>query len=296
MSARDIARRDLVVVTGKGGVGKSFIAAALASAFADAGRRTLLCTLDERIDAARFVGASSANFRAAEVRPHLFVSSVEPEASLKEYLKLHLHLPFVTSVTPIAAVLDFVATAAPGVREIVTVGKVAYEVREQHYDVVVVAAPATGHVAGHLAAATTLQDLVGGGLIRQQTQWMRAILQNRDRTSAVVVTSLEETPVNESIELIASLRDTADVGVDAIIANRMAPAIAPGVASEELRQMLDDSHGPDVQLARRAVERREAHLAQWHRLRAGAPQTDVVVIGEGSIDEVARALAEELSL
>ena len=296
MAARDIARRDLVVVTGKGGVGKSFIAAALASAFADAGRRTLLCTLDERVDAARFVGATEANFRATEVRPGLFVSSVEPEASLKEYLKLHLHLPFVTSVTPIAAVLDFVATAAPGVREIVTVGKVAYEVRERHYGVVVVDAPATGHVAGHLAAATTLQDLVGGGLIRQQTQWMRAILQNRDRTSAIVVTSLEETPVNESIELIASLRDTADVGVDAIIANRMAPAVVPTTARDEANDLLDHSHGPDVQLARRALQRREAHLAQWNRLRAGAPTTDVVVVGEGSINDVARALAEELSL
>ena len=285
MSARDIARRDLVVVTGKGGVGKSFIAAALASAFADTGRRTLLCTLDERIDAARFVGATAANFRAAEVRPHLFVSSIEPEASLKEYLKLHLHLPFVTSVAPIAAVLDFVATAAPGVREIVTMGKVTYEVREEHYDVVVVDASATGHVAGHLAAATTLQELVGGGLIRQQTEWMRAILQNRDRTSAI-----------ESIELIASLRDTADVGVDAIIANRMAPAIAPGAASEDLNELLANSHGPEVQLAQRAVDRREAHLAQWHRLRTAAPDTDVVVIGEGSIVEVARALAEELSL
>jgi S-methylmethionine-dependent homocysteine/selenocysteine methylase len=125
---------------------------------------------------------------------------------------------------------------------------------------------------------------------------MRAILQNRDRTTAVVVTALEETPVNESIELLAALRDVADVGVDCVIANRMAPAVVPGTAREAAETLLNNSSGPDVQLARRAWQRRDAHLEQWNRLRAGAPGTDVVIVGEGSLDEVARSLAEELSL
>ena len=79
-------------------------------------------------------------------------------------------------IGPLAKVFDFVATAAPGVHEILTVGKLCYEVRERHYDLVVVDASASGHIVGQLAAPQAINQLVQVGLIRQQTDWMLDIL------------------------------------------------------------------------------------------------------------------------
>ena len=102
--------------------------------------------------------------------------SMDTEASLREYLRLNLKIPVVGRIGPLAKAFDFVATAAPGVREILTVGKLCYEVRERHYDLVVVDAPATGHIVGQLAAPQAINDLVKVGLIRTQTDWMLDIL------------------------------------------------------------------------------------------------------------------------
>ena len=107
------------------------------------------------------------------------------------------------------------ATAAPGVREILTVGKLCYEVRERHYDLVVVDAPATGHIIGQLAAPQAINDLVKVGLIRTQTDWMLDILSDPDRTGLVAVTTPEEMPVAETLELagrVARRDDGAAVG------------------------------------------------------------------------------------
>ncbi len=104
-------------------------------------------------------------------------------------------------IGPLAKAFDFVATAAPGVREILTVGKLCYEVRERNYDLVVVDAPATGHIVGQLAAPQAINDLVKVGLIRLQTDWMLDILSDPRRTGLVAVTTPEEMPVTETIEL-----------------------------------------------------------------------------------------------
>ncbi len=115
---------------------------------------------------------------------------MDTEASLREYLRCNLRIPVVGRIGPLAKAFDFVATAAPGVREILTVGKLCYEVRENHYDLVVVDASATGHIIGQLAAPQAINDLVKVGLIRSQTDWMLDILSDpghdrpRDRDHA----------------------------------------------------------------------------------------------------------------
>ena len=127
--------------------------------------------------------------------------SMDTEASLREYLKLHLRIPVVGRIGPLAKAFDFVATAAPGVREILTVGKLCWEVRERHYDLVVVDAPASGHIVGQLAAPQAINDLVKVGLIRSQTDWMLEILSDARQTGLVAVCTPEEMPVSETLEL-----------------------------------------------------------------------------------------------
>src|SRR5579859_7971426 len=190
----DLLDRKLLFVTGKGGVGKTSVAAALAVLAADRGRRTLVCEVDAKGNLADFLETGPTRFEERQIMPRLWAMSMDTEASLKQYLSLQLKLPLVARVGPLARMFDFVATAAPGVKEIVTVGKLCWEVREGHYDLVVVDASASGHIVSQLAAPQAINQLVQVGLVRQQTDWMLEILGDRRTTGLVVVATPAEMP------------------------------------------------------------------------------------------------------
>jgi anion-transporting ArsA/GET3 family ATPase len=221
--------RRLLLVTGKGGVGKSTVAAALAWLASTSGKRVLACEFDAKGDlAVCLAGAGGVvgpptGFQPREIHPRLWAMSMDPEASLREYLKLQLHLPLVTRIGALSNVFDFVASAAPGVREIVTVGKIAYEVKQRHWDLVVVDATASGHIVGQLRAPQAINELVGVGAIRNQTSWILDILDDPATTGLVVVATPEEMPVNETIELCRRVEQDTGVDLAAVVVNRLLP-------------------------------------------------------------------------
>src|ERR1700751_5860376 len=120
---------------------------------------------------------------------------------------------------------DFVASAAPGVKEIVTVGKLCWEVRERHYDTSVGDASASGHIVGQLAAPQAINQLVQVGLVRQQTGWMLEILDDPATTGLVVTAPPAEMPVSETLELISRLGAETNVDLAAVIVNRVLPEL-----------------------------------------------------------------------
>src|SRR5215207_2021741 len=128
-SAQLLDRR-LLFFTGKGGVGKSTMAAATAILAAQHGRRVLLVEVDAKGDVTALFEHAPVGFTPKEVHPGVLAMSMDTEASLQEYLKLNLKVPVLGRLGPLAKALDFVANAAPGVKEILTVGKIAWEVRE----------------------------------------------------------------------------------------------------------------------------------------------------------------------
>jgi anion-transporting ArsA/GET3 family ATPase len=217
--------RRLLFVTGKGGVGKSTIAAALGLLAAEQGKRTLVCEVDAKGNLADFFEAGDTSFTAREVHPNLWAMSMDTEESLKEYLSLQLKIPLLARIGPLARTFDFIAAAAPGVKEILTVGKLAYEVREQHYDLVVVDAVASGHIVGQLTAPQSINELVQVGMVRNQTQWMLDILTDPLRTGVVIVSAPEEMPVTETIELADRLGTETDVDLAAVVVNRVLPEL-----------------------------------------------------------------------
>ena len=202
----DLLERKLIFVTGKGGVGKTTIAAALAWLAASRGQRTLVCEVDAKGNLADFFETAPTRFEEREIAPRLWAMSMDTEASLKQYLSLQLKLPLVARVGPLAKMFDFVASAAPGVKEIVTVGKLCWEVKERHYDTVIVDASASGHIVSQLAAPQAINQLVQVGPVRQQTGWMLDILDDPATTGLVVVATPAEMPVSETLELTARLR------------------------------------------------------------------------------------------
>ena len=181
--------------------------------------------MDAKGDVAGFYEAPPTGFNEKEILPGLFAMTMDTEASLREYLKLQLRIPVVGRIGPLAKAFDFVATAAPGVREILTVGKPVYEVRERNYDLVVVDAPASGHIVGLLAAPQAINNLVKVGLIRSQTDWMLEILSDPPTTGLVAVCTPEEMPVNETIELAERVKNETTVQLSAVVVNRVLPEL-----------------------------------------------------------------------
>ncbi|MHB1709822.1 MAG: ArsA family ATPase [Acidimicrobiales bacterium] len=271
----------LVFVTGKGGVGKTTVASALALFASQQGRRVLVCEVDAKGDVSGFFEAPPTGFKEKEIFPGLFAMTMDTEASLREYLKLQLRIPVVGRIGPLAKAFDFVATAAPGVREILTVGKLCFEVREGNYDLVVVDAPASGHIIGQLAAPQAINDLVKVGLIRSQTDWMLDILSDPGKTGLVAVCTPEEMPVNETVDLAGRVKRETTVRLSAVVVNRVLPelfsrqeesvfdALATTGPTEHLAELVGGDPRPVLEAASLAVTMRRTRSTHLDRLRDG---------------------------
>jgi len=277
----DLLDRKLLFVTGKGGVGKTTVAASLALLAAGRGRKTLVCEVDAKGNLADFYETGPTGFDEREVLPGLWAMSMDTEASLRQYLQVQLKLPLVARIGPLAHMFDFVASAAPGVKEIVTVGKLCWEVRERHYDTVVVDASASGHIVSQLAAPQAINQLVQVGLVRQQTGWMVDILSDPATTGLVVVATPEEMPVTETLELTARVRDETDVALAAVVVDQVLPELFGRGEEEVFDRLLEpDAEGalaeavgspvrPLLDAARLTVTRRRSRTEHLERLRAG---------------------------
>ncbi len=270
--------------------------ASLALLAAQHGTNVLACEVDAKGNLADFYETARLDFRPREVQPRLFAMSMSTEESLQEYLRLQLHLPAIARIGPLARAFDFVATAAPGVREILTVGKLAYEARQRHYGLVVADASASGHVVGQLIAPKAIDELVKVGPIHDQTGWMLDVLGDPAITGLVIVTTPEEMPVNETIELVERVRTETDVDLAAIVVNRVLPelfsrvdeemferlrepamatgiagACGPGPKRPSERENTADATAAVFEAARLAVTLRRTRAGHLDRLRDSVP-------------------------
>ena len=316
----DLLDRQVLFVTGKGGVGKSTVSAALAWLGATLGKRVLAVEVDQKGNLTDFFEHDRVGYEPVEVQRSVWALTINPEDSLEEYLRVQLRMPLLSRIGPVARIFDFVATAAPGVREILVTGKIAYEARERQarsndpkWDLIVVDSQATGHVVAQLEAHRTIGDLVQVGAVRNQTEWMGDILEDPKRTGVVVVATPEEMPVAETIELYGRFRDRTKVDVAAVVVNRVLPEIF-GRHEEEtfealtepkpaaiITEEIDADPTPMFEAARLAVTLRRTRAGHLRRLREEVPLPLIYVPylfvrshGMRTTRLVSRYLSEEL--
>jgi anion-transporting ArsA/GET3 family ATPase len=268
----------VIIVAGKGGVGKTTVAAAVAVAAARAGRQALLVELEGKSGLAAMFGRTDLH-EEEEVYPGVRVLPLAPDEALIEYLEDH-GLARISKRLVASGVIDVVATAVPGMKEILVLGKVKALQNAKAADVIVVDGPAAGHAVTFLLSPKGLLDAVRVGPVLTQAVEVTEMLSDPARAEVLLVTMPEETPVNETVET-AALLDEA-IGLSLVVVNGVYPDRHLNGAADPERIRADaeaaDIFVPEVEvehLARAANFLTRRRALQEEQLRRLAEQLDL---------------------
>jgi hypothetical protein len=297
--------RRLLIVTGKGGVGKSTLSAALALIAARSGKRVLVCEVNAQERVAPLLGAPPAGPRVSEALPGLFTVNVTPHEAMREYGLMVLKFRTIYEAVFENRLVRYFLRVIPSLAELVMLGKILNEVRAQEqgrprWDLVVVDAPATGHAVQLLRVPGALVDTVPGGPLRHDAEWMQALLVDPALTALSIVTLPEEMPVNEAIELDAQVRGVLGIPRGGLFVNAMPEARF--TAGEAARLADLQGAAPPLGPAARAghLQAVRAQHAARYLARAQAaldmPTTVIPLLplpawGREAVEAVARAVA-----
>jgi anion-transporting ArsA/GET3 family ATPase len=302
----------VLVVAGKGGVGKTTITAALARMAAHAGLSVLVVELEGKPGVpAAFGGSGSLGYdesHVSGVHPlpgggRVRARRITPDDALLEYLADH-GMKRISKRLVSSGALDVVATAIPGIRDILVLGKVKSLERQAAADLILVDAPATGHAMTFLSSAQGLMDAARSGPVRVQSADVVELLSDPDRCQVALVTLAEEMPVNEVVEAAYALEDRIGISLGPVIVNACLPADAalerdPQAAAAEVGVTLAEDQLAAVQAAA-GFRARRFRLQEEQRARLAAelplPQLQAPFLFSAGIGPVELdTLAEQLA-
>ena len=213
--------RRLLIVSGKGGVGKSAVSAALGILAARRGKRVLVLAMIQPSGLAAHLGVDSLGYEPTRIRPGLFGVAVDRAHALEEYLGLQLHVPRSLPMRQLSGALSVLADTAPGIREIVTMGKPIFEVLRGDWDLVIADAPPLGQLQSYLSAPQTITGLVPTGAVREQAARLESALADPATSGLLLVTTPEELAVLETREAIAQIDAERQILIAGVVANRV---------------------------------------------------------------------------
>ncbi|MGH9226840.1 MAG: ArsA family ATPase [Acidimicrobiales bacterium] len=218
------AQTRVAIVAGKGGVGKTTVSGALARMAAGEGLSTLVVEIEGKHGLAAAFGVSGLAYDDQELMPGVRARTLTPDEALLEYLDEH-GLTRISKRLTRTGTIDVVATAAPGIKDILLLGKVKQLEQRKEFDLILLDAPAAGHAVTFLLSARTLLDTVSMGPIRQQAEDVLAMLTDPSRCRVLLVTLPEETPVNEVVETAFTLEDKVGVDLGPVVVNGLYPRL-----------------------------------------------------------------------
>ncbi len=229
-------------MTGKGGVGKTTLSAALALLAARQGKRVLVCEVSARERVAALLGGAPSGPQIREVRPGISTINVTPAEAMREYGLMVLKFRTIYDAVFENRLVRYFLRVVPSLAELVTLGKILHEAKAEEqggprWDLVLVDAPATGHAVQLLRVPSALLETVPVGPLRHDAEWMQRLLVDPARTAVALVTLPEEMPVNEVIELDAQVRSVLGIARGALFVNAMPAARFTAAESAELARL-----------------------------------------------------------
>ncbi len=269
----ELLDKRLVIVTGKGGVGKSTVALALGLAAAQEGRRTIVCEVSSQEHTSRVFHRAEVGFHEVEMADNLWAISIDPDQAMREYVLLQLKVRAMRDLLFRSRIFTYLAAATPGLRELVTIGKI-WEVaqpdrkvkRGHKYDLVIVDAPATGAGVGFLQTPRTFANIARVGPIKAQAEALEAFIVNHRKTGVAIVALPEEMPVNETVALERQLSEEVDVAVDRVYMNGLYPERFSGPDLDRLEDVCGKAEGPLRAAYRAALSESRRAAAQREQL------------------------------
>jgi anion-transporting ArsA/GET3 family ATPase len=301
----ELLQRRVVFLFGKGGAGTTSVSAALALAASEAGSAVLAMELDTRAPMANAFGLKSS-FEPVMVSERLFVMVLEGRHALEEYLKLVIPARAVMRAVFASRLYQFFVNAAPGLKELMTLGKVYYEAERKlggrdHWDLIVVDGPASGQALSLLKMPTAARQTFGDSVVGREAANITRALRDESETAVVLVTTPEPLPISETLETATTLKE---IGIKpaAIIFNR---SRTPNFSSRDIAKLKEhlmatgkaDDADYLAKIAKTEIDRWSQAAKALERLR---DETDAPVIQLSQMRglsgaELVRELAHELS-
>jgi anion-transporting ArsA/GET3 family ATPase len=310
--ARFCSTSHVVIVAGKGGVGKTAVTAALAVAAARAGSSVLVVEVEGKSGLPTMFGAEPLSYDELDLESGIRARFLTPDAALVDYLESH-GMRRISKRLIASGALEVVSTAVPGMKDILVLGKVKSLDEARAADLLIVDAPAAGHAVSFLLSPRGLLDAVRVGPISKQASDVVALLSDPARCQVMLVTLPEETPVSEAIETAYAIEDRAGVALGPVVVNQCFEPLPSGVSAsveavradaEACGRFVSEREARDLA---RAVEfrmvRHDVQREQIERLRAQLPLPNIELpflftpdIGRPQVDVLADALTHGIDL
>lgn len=215
----------LLIVTGKGGVGKTATSTALGLGFARRGLRTLVCEVNTKERVSSLLGRPEAGPTIGSLDENLWSVNVRPHEALREYALMTLRFETIYNAVFENRLVRYFLRFVPSVQELVMLGKILFHLKEKRpdgswrFDRIIVDAPATGHAITFFSVPQVVLDTVPPGALADDARWMRDALTDPATTGAVLVSMPEELPVNETLELRQALATKVRLPIAAVVLN-----------------------------------------------------------------------------